>query len=364
MAEGVAEYVSKKDKTTYRVLVPENTCKKMDSTFPGKPMFVDHVPEVNPEIIEKLCVGYVVESFFNQMDGKHWAKFIITDDRGLDAIARKFVLSNCYDATSYAPGGRWHGMDFNKEVMDGEYEHLALVKEPRYRESIILEPEGFKKYNEAKKIELEKLQNSDDKKSKTKKQESSMLKIFKREKVQNNDVDFDTMEVELPKSKKTMTLSRLVNEADDKAMNGAYANMDSKVKCGDEEMTVNELAEKYNSLKKNADEAEKKANSEAAAKAEEEKKKNSEAAAKAEADKKANDEAAKKAEDEKKANDEAAKKAEDEKKANEEKEKLANADHFRRLSNAAAESQAGTATVHMSLKNQVDLGKKRYGSTK
>src|ERR1039458_6555937 len=73
---GVAEY-REKGKDPFRVFISEKTAKQMDATFPGRPMFVDHVNEVT----DRAPDGYVVESFFNELDGKHWSKFIITTDR-------------------------------------------------------------------------------------------------------------------------------------------------------------------------------------------------------------------------------------------------------------------------------------------
>ena len=56
--------------------------------------------------------------------------------------------------------GVCHGVDYDNEVTDGEYEHLALVEDPRYEDSIILTPDEFKAYNLEKENELSMLTNS------------------------------------------------------------------------------------------------------------------------------------------------------------------------------------------------------------
>lgn len=242
MVEGVAEYVEP-TKEPYRILVGESAIKNMDPTFQGKPVYVDHVDEVDLDNLQEEADGYVLDSFYNKLDGKHWVKFIVVSDRAKDAIRRGWKLSNAYVPKAFTNGGLWHGVEYSKEVTSGEYEHLAIVKNPRYEESLILTPDEFKKYNAEKESELSQLTNS-----KTKKEKTAMglpkLNIFKRTKVENS-TDLDGLMVELPKSKIEMPLTQVVNELDViKNMNG-YANGDHMVKVGEDEMSVNDLVKKH-----------------------------------------------------------------------------------------------------------------------
>lgn len=353
MVKGVAEYPEKEHSNgeAYRVYISENTAKQMDTTFPGKPMFVEHVSEVVENDIKKESVGYVVESFFNKPDGNHWCKFIITDKAGITAIQQGYVLSNCYVGKGFGPGGEWHAVPYAKEVTTAEYEHLAITQKPRYKESIILTSEDFKKYNEEKEAELIRLSNSI-KKVETdnqKKQEIKKMKFnfFKKEKFDNSMVDLEQMSVILPKSKKEMTIERLINSMDEQEMNSEeprLVNGDDKVKVGDQEMTVNELTEKYNSMckAKNSEEEEAK------------KKKDLE-------DEKAKNEL----EEEKEKNSDELEK-EKEKNSDEEKkkadEKAQNSAHFERLSNAHA--RVASAPVTDFSWDQAARGKQKYGSNK
>jgi len=233
-APGVAEY-REPDKDAYRILINEDTIRKMNPTFTGRPVFVDHVD--SDELKETQEDGWVVESFFNEADGKTWVKFIVTSDRGHNAIKNGWKLSNAYLPQGFASGGVWHGLDYQKEVTSAKYEHLAIVQNPRYDESIILDAEQFKKYNSDKKIELEKVANS--------KGETSMnLNFFKRTKVENS-ADLENTVVVLPKSKVEKTITQLVNEADAIQNMAGYANGDHHVKVGEDEMTVNDLVKKH-----------------------------------------------------------------------------------------------------------------------
>lgn len=254
---GVAEY-EKPGEEAFRVFLNEDTIRKMNPTFAGCPMFVEHVDEVdeNINLVRGEADGWVLESFFNAADGKTWAKFIIVSDRGLQAIRKGFRLSNAYTMKESGPGGVWNGVTFRNEVTGGEFEHLAIVQNPRYDESVILTPEQFKQYNEEKTVELKRLANSKDKKG------ESTMKFFKRTKIENSAVDTSTL-VELPLSKKEVSLEAAINGYDKFLNMNGYANGDHMVKVGDkDEMSVNDLVKKHieacnelDSMKKPKDDA-------------------------------------------------------------------------------------------------------------
>lgn len=241
---GVAEY-QEPGAEPYRVFLNEDTIRAMDPSFAGRPVFVMHVDGVDDDmdVLRKDADGWVIESFFNQADGKHWVKFLVVSDRAETAIRNGMRLSNCYVPKNFANGGLWNGVSYLKEITGGEYEHLAIVPNPRYEESVILSPEEFKKYNEDKIVELKRLANSN-------KERVPMLKFFKRAKVENT-IDLESMSVVLPKSGKELTITELVNEMDaheEKKKEPQMANGEDHVTVGDTKMMVNELVEKYNAL--------------------------------------------------------------------------------------------------------------------
>ena len=176
MVPGPAEYTDGPNGQPYRILVSSDTARKMDPSFEGKPVYVEHVNSEQPneknKTIEgtfeddkgntktKNADGYVISSFYNEADGMHWCRFIITSQDGMDAIKQDFKLSNCYQPIHMGPGGSYHGIEYSKEFEECEYLHLALVKNPRYTESIILTPSEFKSYNEEKFKELAAVRNS------------------------------------------------------------------------------------------------------------------------------------------------------------------------------------------------------------
>lgn len=331
MVEGVAEYVDPKvnNGLPYRIFIGEKAIKNMDASFEGRPVYVRHVEEVDLKNLQAEADGYVVKSFFNKSDGKHWVEFMVVSDKGHESIRSGWKLSNAYQPKDMSGGGLWHGVEYAKEVMTGEYEHLAIVPNPRYEESIILTPEQFKAYNSEKELELNKVANS--------KGDKPMLNFFKRAKVENS-TDFEGMSVILPKSKIEKTLSELVAEMDAIHNMQGYANGDHMVKVGEEEMSVNDLSAKYAEMK----------NAEKEAAEAEEKKKNEEKDGDVENKKKKNesDEAATK----NAADAAAAKKLEDEKKNK----------AFEALKNAHVNHANGPSVVDLA-SDKVARGKDRYG---
>jgi hypothetical protein len=246
---GVAEY-RPPDQDPFRVFLNESTIRSMDASFEGKPVFVLHVDEVETDLekLRKQADGWVVESFYNKADGKHWCKFIIVSERGKSAIRRDMRLSNAYKPTKpYGPGGLWNGLDYDKEVTGGEYQHLALVPDPRYDESVIMTAEEFKAYNEEKLLEVERISNE-------KESRPMPLNLFKRDKLKNS-TDFDGVMIELPKSKREVLLTTLVNEMDDAEekkkkdeKEPPMANGEHMVEYGGAKMTVNEMCAAHKAL--------------------------------------------------------------------------------------------------------------------
>lgn len=247
-AQGVAEYQGETNDRgePKRILISESTAKSMDKSFSGRPVFLDHKDNITEDDFKKAS-GYVFESFFNKSDGNHWVKFIITDEAAISFIQKGWRLSNAYFKTKTAGGGKWHGVVYDEEVLAGEYEHLAIVSNPRYEESMILTQEEFREYNQSKEIILK---NSIKKKKQKENKGASMLNFFKREKVDNSK-ELEEMMVTLPESKKDVLLADIIKNADEeekKKDEPKKCNGEELVKVGEEEISVNELVKKYNEL--------------------------------------------------------------------------------------------------------------------
>jgi hypothetical protein len=229
---GIAGYNEPK-KGDFKIFLNEDVLRKMDSSFAGKPIFVEHVDEVDPNIdqLRKEADGWVVESFFNAADGKHWCKMVIVSERAERAIKNGYKLSNAYIPQLNGKSGVWNGIDYQNEVVDGEYEHLAIVQNPRYAESIIMTPEEFKSYNENLKIELSRISNSQPKE----KSMLSKMKFWNRKPVENS-IDLENVSVTLPKSGKEFSIFQIVNAMDEMEMKKKENKKENKEEDVEEEL--------------------------------------------------------------------------------------------------------------------------------
>ena len=256
IAQGVCGY---NDET---IFIGEDTLKKMDSTFAGKPLYVEH-QQVDLEKLQEQADGYVVESFYLPEDASHWAKIIVVSDKGHEAVSKGWAVSNAYVPDAFGANGEWHNIPYQREITEGHYTHLAIVSNPRYEEAVIMTPEEFKQYKAAKKEQLNQLQNS--KKEEGVKQTMSMFKLFKKEEMKHSE-DISKAVVELSNGK-TVSIQEMINacEEDIKAKEAAKAKKNAEeellekvVKVNGEDVKVSELIKAYESAKKNAEEDEKK----------------------------------------------------------------------------------------------------------
>lgn len=248
MAEGLAEYTSA-DGSPYRILLSRETIAKMNSSFMGCPLFIGHPDDVEAALANGEQVGVVVESFYNKADGRHWAKFLVTDERAQNLLKDGWTLSNCYNIAEdgYGPGSEWHGIKYETEVLNAEYEHLGIVDNPRYGESEVYTPEEFAAYNAKCEQEHARLLNS---KSKTGGVKNMKWNPFKKTKVEN-ELDLDELMITLPKSKKEMSIANALDQLDEAMVMEAVeppapgTNVDAKIKVGEKEMTLQELIDAY-----------------------------------------------------------------------------------------------------------------------
>lgn len=239
IAPGVCGY---EDET---VFLGEDALRKMDKTFAGKPIYVNH-QKVNLDNLQEEADGYVIESFYLPEDGAHWTKNIVVSDKGHEAIGNGWAVSNAYIPDEFGAGGEWHNVPYDREITDAHYTHLAIVENPRYEEAVIMTPEEFKTYKESKREQLSQLENS-----KTKKGEKRMTwKLFDRKEKTNSEEISKTM-VELSNGS-TVSIGEMINavEEDIKAKEEKKDKcnediLEKTVKVNGEDMKVSDLVEAY-----------------------------------------------------------------------------------------------------------------------
>lgn len=343
IGEGVVGYNNGDKEEVF--FISTDTLKKMNASFAGKPVYLGH-RDVPLSEMKQNAVGYVVESFYMPEDGKMWLKMIITDDEAFTAINEGWAVSNAYSVKDLGNGGVWHNINYEREILEGSYEHLAIVPDPRYEEAKIFTPEEFKSYKESKKQELEAMSLLNSKDAKNNKENKTMF--FTRKEVKTSDgVDLEKVEVQLSNGT-SMKLGDIVKEVEAKQKETPIE--EKSILVNGKEMKVSELIQAFEALnaKKNEDDKEEKEDKENEKEEEKDEKENS-----CEEDK----------ENESDKEDKENEKDEEEKEEKENKKKNSKSSDFEKILNASSEVSEKTITVN-TYESRLERGRNLYGSDK
>lgn len=120
-------------------LLKKETIDKFVYGFVGCPVVIDH-KDVTDESAKDLRVGVISKVEFDQFDAWYWCEGVIFDQEAIDLINNGYNVSCQYEITQYATNDRkelHNGNPYDKEILDGAPEHLAIVKNPRYENAMI-----------------------------------------------------------------------------------------------------------------------------------------------------------------------------------------------------------------------------------
>lgn len=136
------------------IVITKETLDKFIQTMVGCPVIIDH-EDVNDKNVEELRVGVISRVWYNEMDGWYYCEGIITDNEAINLIKNEgWSVSCAYNFVSDDTKKTYHGKPIDMEFIDGEFLHLAIVKEPRYEGAniVINSKENFEKEHPRNKI--------------------------------------------------------------------------------------------------------------------------------------------------------------------------------------------------------------------
>lgn len=131
--KGVCEYANE------RVYVSQDALQKSLMTMKGRPVIIDHKTGITPENMQEYAVGYVTGVELNNFEAGCDCQFVIFDDKGKEVIADGYSVSCAYKPIAFGPGGTWHNVPYDREIVELEFTHLALVQNPRYEDAKVYE---------------------------------------------------------------------------------------------------------------------------------------------------------------------------------------------------------------------------------
>jgi hypothetical protein len=144
--------VSYEDSGQGKVFVSREALDRMKATFIGKPVVnvlhkdltFEEAFKLSDEERESMADGIVFNCGWLP-NGWQFADMIVWDletQKNIDD--RQFSTSCAYLPTEVNTGGKWHNIEYDEEVKNGVYTHMAIVKNPRYEKAKIYElPKEF-----------------------------------------------------------------------------------------------------------------------------------------------------------------------------------------------------------------------------
>lgn len=120
-------------------LLEKETIDKFVNEFVGCPVIIGH-NDVTTENADKLVGGHICHIWYDNADGWYWVDGIIDDQDALDKIDDGWNVSCQYEITEYSNNtdGKLHnGNPYDKVILNGKPEHLAIVATPRYENAMI-----------------------------------------------------------------------------------------------------------------------------------------------------------------------------------------------------------------------------------
>ena len=240
------------------ILVDADAMKQSAPSMVGKPIYVQHQKVDLANLHE--ADGFVVECFYNELDGWLWAKMLIISDEGQKVVANGWSVSNAYVPVEWSESGQHLNVDYDRKIRNYEFTHLAIVPNPRYEEAKIFTPEEYKAYQAKKKQELDELQNSKPIKS----ENGIMFFRNNKQEIKAGDTILDTDFTEITNadgSKEIVSvgdLKKAKEEANKLAKENAKKNEkmvddDEEVEVDGEKVNMGELKKCYTNMKKNSE---------------------------------------------------------------------------------------------------------------
>lgn len=322
--------------------------EKIAKTAEGNPLIIKHeaIEGVLDEtkVQDVTVVGRVIRAFKEdelwywevQVEYKEAAELLEIKDWG--------VSTGWVPTQLDGQGGELNQVPYDAEAIDGYYEHLAIVDNPRYEMA-----KGAKFLNSLQTGETPVTIKQNNKGV------LGMLNIFKKQKMSDGLVKVGA------DSLKVSDMLKVINEAEEKKENEeAYLNAEDEVTVNGETMTVADLVKKYE------------ASMEELENSEEDKAENEDEKAEASEEDKAeasDDDKAEGSEDEDRLED-VKENSEDEKEENEgDCDKAENSvsitrkkDSFKKIKNSAETAQATVINTPLTMFDKVELGKSKWGS--
>lgn len=120
-------------------LLDKEIIDKFINQFVGCPVIIGH-KDVTNENAKELSCGNICHIWYDQTDGWYWGDGIIDNEEAISLINQGYNVSCQYEITEFAnntTNALHNGNPYDKVILNGKPEHLAIVDRPRYENAFI-----------------------------------------------------------------------------------------------------------------------------------------------------------------------------------------------------------------------------------
>jgi hypothetical protein len=118
--------------------VTKEALDKFVQSFVACPVIVKH-KKLTKDNVDDERVGVVNSVWFDANDAWFYCDGVIYDTDAIRKIENGWSVSCTYDMTeSTGESGEWHNIHFDDELLNGVFQHLAIVPNPRYEDATII----------------------------------------------------------------------------------------------------------------------------------------------------------------------------------------------------------------------------------
>lgn len=233
------------------VLIKPENLMNIAEKFKGCYVVIEH-QDLTEEDKEEV-VGYISKVWMGD-DGWAWCDFIVYNEEAINLINNKNYSVSCAYYPKYTVGGTYHNIPYDREVVDGDAIHLAIVDNPRYEDALILKNSINKIMTIFKFKKEEKKENSIETKEIS--LENALFEIEEGNNIPVADMVEAYKNAKEEEERKKKEEDAKVNAEDEFEIDGKMVKVSELVSAYKSKMKKNE--EEEEEIKKNEEEEEKK----------------------------------------------------------------------------------------------------------
>lgn len=119
------------------ILLTQESLDQLSKTAHGIPVTIEHPSEaITDQNVESLSVGRVSRMDYDPSEDLWYAEFVVETEEAAKYLRDGWGVSTAWYGDEYAPGGTLNNVPYDREVKKARYEHLAIVKNPRYEMAV------------------------------------------------------------------------------------------------------------------------------------------------------------------------------------------------------------------------------------